>query len=99
MCLLTHCRRTMIAPCLAFAFVLACAAIATGCPTCKESIAHDPNSANLSRGYFYSIMFMLSAPYLIFGSLAGYFYWQIRKARASQAWENAAEQPTTLPLT
>lgn len=98
MSFLTRRRRTMIAPWLALAIVLAFAAIAAACPTCKESIAHDPNSANLSRGYFYSIMFMLSAPYVIFGSLAAYFYWQIRKARREQSWENLPEQSPTLPL-
>src|SRR6185436_10359396 len=38
------------------------AAIASACPTCKDSLAHDPASANLVRGYAYSILFMLSMP-------------------------------------
>ena len=59
--------------------------VACACPTCKDAIANDPASASLVRGYYYSILFMVSAPYVIFGSLAAYFYWQIRKARARQA--------------
>ena len=62
--------------------------VAHACPTCKDAIANDPASASLARGVYYSILFMLSAPYVIFGCLAAYFYWQIRKARARQ---NAAD--------
>jgi heme/copper-type cytochrome/quinol oxidase subunit 2 len=54
---------------------------ALGCPTCKEQLAHDPASANIARGYFYSILFMLSMPILILSGLLSYFYWEIRRAR------------------
>ena len=57
---------------------------AFGCPTCKDALAHDPATANMARGYAYSILFMLSMPPLILGSLLAYFYWEIRKARAQQ---------------
>jgi hypothetical protein len=69
----------------------ACAAIllgcdaALGCPTCKDQLAHDPNGANLARGYYYSILFMLSMPPLIFSSLCLYFWYEVRKARAKKA--------------
>lgn len=59
--------------------------VVLACPTCKDNMAHDPASANLVRGYAYSIMFMLSMPPLIFGSLCAYFYWEVRKARAKQS--------------
>lgn len=52
------------------------------CPTCKDGLAgNDPEHANLVRGYFWSIVFMMSMPFLIFASLGTYFYWQIRRAR------------------
>ena len=70
---------------LAFALVLAIATPALACPTCKDQLAHDPQAANLARGFYYSILFMLSMPPLILGSLAAYFYWEVRKARARQA--------------
>ena len=38
-------------------------------------------TANLARGYAYSILFMLSMPPLIFGSLCAYFYWEVRRAK------------------
>ena len=54
---------------------------ATACPTCKEGMEHDPAAMSMARGYFWSILFMMSMPFVIFGSLAGYFYLEIRKAR------------------
>lgn len=71
----------------AVAIVLVASGIASACPTCKESLAHDPASANLARGFYYSILFMVSMPFLIFGGMSAYFYWEIRKARARQAAE------------
>jgi hypothetical protein len=69
----------------AAAMVLFLLAPAWACPTCKDQLAHDPASMNIARGYAYSILFMLSMPPLILGSLAAYFYWEVRKARARQA--------------
>jgi hypothetical protein len=70
---------------LGLVVTLAFCAAASACPTCKDNMAHDPASANLVRGYAYSIMFMLSMPPLIFGSLCAYFYWEVRKAKAQAA--------------
>jgi heme/copper-type cytochrome/quinol oxidase subunit 2 len=69
----------------ALAVVLLMASVAFACPTCKDSLAHDPASANLVRGYAYSILFLLSMPPLIFSGLSAYFYWEVRKAKARQA--------------
>jgi heme/copper-type cytochrome/quinol oxidase subunit 2 len=52
------------------------------CPNCKESLATGPNAFNLVRGFFWSIVFMMSMPFLILGGLGSYFYWEVRKARA-----------------
>lgn len=65
------------------------------CPTCKDSIAGDPASANLARGFYFSILFMLSMPYLILTGIGLYFYNLVRKARreregAAQASANTA---------
>jgi len=61
-----------------------CSGAALGCPTCKDALSHDPATANLARGYAYSMLFILSMPPLIFGSLCAYFYWEVRRARARQ---------------
>jgi heme/copper-type cytochrome/quinol oxidase subunit 2 len=76
--------RRLAAVAVAMTLALVLAGVATACPTCKDSLAHDPASASLARGYAYSILFMLSMPPLIFGSLVLYFYWEVRKARANQ---------------
>ena len=67
--------------------IVACALLvlaepALACPTCKDSITHGPNSSNLVRGYFWSIVFMMSMPFFILSGVGGYFYWEVRKARA-----------------
>ena len=76
---------------LALAAALFWSAIASACPTCKDNMAHDPASANLVRGYAYSILFMLSMPPLIFCGLSAYFYWEVRKAKARAAAKTVAE--------
>jgi hypothetical protein len=85
MCELRRIRSPLSAAFSAVVLALLWAGSAVACPTCKDSIANDPASASLAQGFYYSILFMVSAPYVIFGSLAAYFYWQIRKARARQA--------------
>ena len=69
----------------AVGFLLIFASAALACPTCKDNLAADPESANIVRGYFYSILFMLSMPPLILSGLSLYFYYEVRKARALQA--------------
>ena len=69
----------------ALLMVAICAETSVGCPTCKDNLAADPAAANMIRGYFYSILFMVSMPFLILGGLSSYFYWEVRKARARRA--------------
>jgi heme/copper-type cytochrome/quinol oxidase subunit 2 len=65
--------------------LLLCADVALGCPTCKDQLANDPAAQNIARGYFYSILFMLSMPALILAGLSTYFYLLVRQARRKQA--------------
>jgi heme/copper-type cytochrome/quinol oxidase subunit 2 len=84
-----NCSRHIAVVCFSLALVALAAGVATACPTCKDSLAHDPASANLVRGYAYSILFMLSMPPLIFSGLSVYFYWEVRKAKAREAAKTA----------
>ncbi len=52
------------------------------CPSCKDSLG--ANSANLVRGFGWSIIFMMSAPFLTFLGIGAYFYYEVRKARHNQ---------------
>jgi heme/copper-type cytochrome/quinol oxidase subunit 2 len=90
-------NRTRILSFVALAIIVLWSGVATACPTCKDSLAHDPASASLVRGYAYSILFMLSMPPLIFGGLSAYFYWEVRKAKAREAAKAAQPELATLP--
>jgi hypothetical protein len=81
---------TIVTASLALGLVLALAGVAAACPTCKDTLAHDPAASNLARGIYYSILFMISMPFVIFGSLCGYFYWEVSRARKRQAAEKSA---------
>src|SRR4051795_5171350 len=88
-CIVKSWRNTLVFEVILLVMTLA-AGVATACPTCKESLAHDPASASLVRGYAYSILFMLSMPPLILGGLSAYFYWEVRRAKLRQAGESDA---------
>jgi uncharacterized membrane protein len=76
------------------ALVLMIASVAAACPTCKEGLAQsDPQGQSMAAGYFYSILFMLSMPYIILGTVGSFFYISIRNARLSK--DADAEQPVT----
>ncbi len=75
----------MVSTAVAVLAMLVFASSALACPTCKENLAGDPEAANIVRGYFYSILFMLSMPPLILSGLSLYFYYEVCKARALQA--------------
>ena len=80
-------RRLLITLPIALVAMLLLAGMAEACPTCKDQIAADPATYNIARGYFWSILFMLSMPFLIITGLGSYFYWEIRRAYARQAQE------------
>ena len=65
---------------------------ASACPTCRDGLANaDPTQSGIARGYFWSIIFMMTMPFLLLGSLCGYFYWEVRKARLRQQTELGLE--------
>ena len=49
---------------VSFVVVLTCVAFAEACPNCKENLAGDPTSEGLAQGFYYSILFMVSMPFL-----------------------------------
>ena len=55
------------------------------CPTCKDGIAgNDPAHTGMVRGYFWSIVFMMSMPFTILTALSAYFYYEVCRARRSR---------------
>jgi len=78
--------RTLTPALLALALVALLHTTALACPGCKEGLAaNDPAGVRAARGYFCSILFMLSMPPAILCTLGGYFYLEVRRARADRA--------------
>lgn len=72
----------------AVAAVFAWAAVATACPTCGDAVGEaDPDG--LATGLNYSILFMMSMPYLIVGTLGTVVYRSIKRNQAAHADPNA----------
>ena len=66
---------------------------ALGCPTCKQGMSgEDPVSIARATGYFYSILFMMSMPFVIVATFGGAAYLSIRRARQhNDSWASGAE--------
>ena len=86
------CRLPSTALALLLVSVLSVAAVA--CPTCKEALAGDPLHQQMVAGYFYSILFMMSMPFVLLGTFGSFAYLSIRRARTaadSQTGETSGE--------
>jgi hypothetical protein len=82
---------------LSLAIVLLLAALAEACPNCKDTLATDPAQQGLVRGIYYSILFMMSMPFFIFGGLCSYFYYLVCRDRAEKA-KLALNSPPEAPV-
>lgn len=88
--LLQNCRPFLVA----FALVAVVASVASACPTCKEGLAEsDPQHQSTAAGFYYSILFMMSMPYIVLGSFGYLAFLSIRKSKVRQEAE-AASAPT-----
>jgi heme/copper-type cytochrome/quinol oxidase subunit 2 len=90
--------RNRITSVVTFLTLAAVPAFAMACPNCKDALATDPDAANLARGLYYSILFMLAMPCLILTGLGSLFYLEIRRAKKRQA-AKASSQPAMGLLT
>ena len=65
--------------------LLVLAASAEACPGCRDAIAaNDPEQARMVKGYFWSILFMMSMPFAILGTFSTYIYLEVRRARSDR---------------
>jgi hypothetical protein len=77
--LTTRCLATLAITCVA---VLLLSTDVMACPNCKNGMSGaDPVSVARASGYFYSILFMMSMPFLIVGTFGGAAYLSIKRAR------------------
>lgn len=91
-------RRTIVAltriP-FVLAFVVAVMACGTvhACPTCADGLAqNDPGHQSVAAGICYSVVFMMSMPYLILATFCSFAYLSIRRAQGRQALEGGDDQ-------
>jgi heme/copper-type cytochrome/quinol oxidase subunit 2 len=91
----SHASRPLIVAASAILLAVVLGSTAQACPTCGAgmSVAGEAGQKMLS-GWFWSIVFMMSMPFAILGTLGGYMYWIVRKARLAQATEAAETSPT-----
>lgn len=86
----------LIAPIVMLGFS---AAEAWGCPTCKDGIAApDDASANLARGYFYSILLMLAMPFTLASCFGLYVWREYRRQQRAGVFDHSGVPSGTAPL-
>jgi len=78
-----HTIRWLIAALVLAILLLLAASVASGCPTCKNALDSDESGGDVVRGYFWSILFMMSMPFAVLGSFSGYLYLLVRRARSA----------------
>jgi hypothetical protein len=58
---------------------------ASACPTCKDGLAqNDPHGQSMAAGYYYSILFMMSMPFIILTTFGSFAYRSVKKAQAER---------------
>jgi uncharacterized membrane protein len=82
----------LIAGVLALAVVALLADPAAACPTCKESLVDSPNGQSMAAGYYYSILFMMSMPFIILTTFGSFAYRSVKRAQAERAAAQATAQ-------
>jgi hypothetical protein len=55
------------------------ASVASACPSCQAALASDGSQGDLARGIYYSILFMMSMPFAIVGTFAGFAYRAVKR--------------------
>jgi hypothetical protein len=79
---LNVCRALAIGALLAAVVLGVVVEPALACPNCKDSLSqNDPTAMGIVQGYFWSIILMLSLPFIVLTSLSTYFYVLVRRAR------------------
>jgi uncharacterized membrane protein len=82
---------TRLSQCIVLTIVVGVILAATAtevlaCPMCKAALgSQSRNHGDWVGGFFWSILFMLSMPFILFGSLSVYMYTLVRRARREAA--------------
>ncbi len=75
----------LVGGCIALALFVCFASSAAACPTCKDGLAqNDPHGQAMAAGYYYSILFMMSMPFIILTTFGSFAYRSVKKAHAER---------------
>lgn len=80
---------------VAVAIVLLLPALAAACPLCKDAKSdadYAGGTASLPSGFYYSVILMVSAPFVVVGGLLFRIYLSRRRLRASRD-QTASDAP------
>lgn len=73
---------------------LATVADVSACPTCKEGLDQaDPHGQSIAAGYYYSILFMMSMPFIILTTFGSFAYRSVKKAQREADAKRTGDQP------
>src|SRR5215813_5806769 len=75
-------------------------AVASACPLCKDAKSdtdYPGGTASLPKGFYYSILLMVSAPFVVMGGLLLRIHLSRKRGRVLPA-SAPAEQPKTEPV-
>ena len=78
---------------LSIATVLSIASVAQACPACKQALASTEHarSGDPIQGFMWSILFMMSMPFLLLGGFGTYLWYIVRRARLAAEAQAAAQ--------
>lgn len=78
--MLSRCGRKLAGLALAIGLFFSLGAVGRACPSCQAALAaHDPESANMVRGYYYSILFMIGMPFTMLSVFSVSMYRAVKR--------------------
>jgi hypothetical protein len=51
------------------------------CPMCRTALTESPEGQKMAQGFNRGILFLLGAPYLVFGTIAGSIWYSRRRSQ------------------
>ncbi len=85
-------RKTFAAAVILVTLVAAFASVETAsaqCAMCRTAL--DQEGGQVAAGFNRGILFLLAMPYVVFGSIAGTWYWKRRKSGGALGTESPAK--------
>jgi hypothetical protein len=75
-----------------FFFLLSCQTLSLACPNCKDALGTEA-AKSLAQGYYWSILVLLSLPFLLTGFIALKIVRAYRSKKGAHSLENERSEP------